>query len=244
MRFFMMLLLLLLPLVACMPKQAVNVSDAPEGVVSLTPPQAEDFVFGPGDVIDIKMWGQEDMNMEVVIAPDGVITYPLVGRFKVTGMTYVQLLKFMERELSEYYNEPSIAVNVVKVSNQKVFVLGEVKNPAVLQIENDLSVVEALIRTGGISEDAKTSNILLIRGGIDEPTLLTIDIADLFSKGDMAQNIYLQRGDILLVPPKTIVHVERFFRRVQGVLAPFLAGSAIYRNVSGPGAQGTSSSLD
>jgi len=237
-------LLLLFSVMACVPKQAVNVSDAPEGVVSLSPPQAEDFVFGPGDVIDIKMWRQADMDMEVVIAPDGVITYPLIGRIEVAGLTYPELLKLMERELSEYYQEPSIAVNVVKVSNQKVFVLGEVQNPAVLQIENDLSVVEALTRTGGISQDAKTSNLLLIRGGIDEPTLLTIDIAQLLKNGDMTQNIYLQRGDILLVPSKTIVHVERFFRRAQGVLAPFLAGSAIYRNVSGPGAQGTSSSLD
>lgn len=241
MRFIFMLLF---SLMACGPKQAIGVSDAPEGVVSLSPPQADDFVFGPGDVIDIKMWRQSDMDMEVVIAPDGVITYPLIGRVEVAGLTYPELLKLMERELSEYYTEPSIAVNVVKVSNQKVFVLGEVQNPAVLQIENDLSVIEALTRTGGISEDAKTSNLLLIRGGIDEPTLLTIDIAGLLKDGDVTQNIYLQRGDILLVPAKTIVHVERFFRRAQGVLAPFLAGSAIYRNVSGPGAQGTSSSLD
>jgi polysaccharide export outer membrane protein len=240
-RFF---LLVLIPLVACLPKQAVSLSEAPDGVVSLTPPHAEDFVFGPGDVINIKMWRQDDMNMEVVIAPDGVISYPLIGRIKVSGLTYPQLLKHMERALSEYYKDPSIAVNVVKVSNQKVFVLGEVKNPAVLQIENDLSVVEALTRTGGISGDAKTSNLLLIRGGVDDPILLIINIADLFSKGDLTQNIYLQRGDILLVPPKTIVHVERFFLRVQGVLAPFLSGSALYRNVSGPGAQGTSSGLD
>jgi len=240
-RFF---LLILVPALACMPKSAIPVSDAPQGVVSLSPPQAEDFVFGPGDVIDIKMWRQDDMNMEVVIAPDGVITYPLIGRIKVSGLTYPQLLSRMEKALSEFYKEPSIAVNVVKVSNQKVFVLGEVKNPAVLQIENDLSVVEALTRTGGISPDAKTSTLLLIRGGVDDPVLLTIDIADLFSKGDLTQNVYLQRGDILLVPVKTIVHVERFFRRAQGVLAPFLSGSALYRNLSGPGAQGTSSSLD
>lgn len=239
MRFFLMFLVMS----ACGPKQAVNVSEAPEGLVSLSPPQARDFVFGPGDVIDIKMWRQEDMDMQVVIAPDGVITYPLLGRIEVAGLTYPELLRLMERELATYYNEPSIAVNVVKVSNQKVFVLGEVANPSVLQIENDLSVVEALTRTGGISQDAKTTNLLLIRGGVDDPTLLTVDIASLFKDGNVTQNIYLQRGDILLVPPKTIVHVERFFRRVQGVLAPFVSGSAIVRNVSGPGSVGTSTSI-
>ena len=240
MRFFLLFILLS----ACGPKNAINVSDAPEGLVSLTPPQAQDFVFGPGDVIDIKMWRQEDMDMQVVIAPDGVITYPLIGRVEVAGLTYPELLRLMERELATYYNEPSIAVNVVKVSNQKVFVLGEVTNPSVLQIENDLSVVEALTRTGGISPDAKTGNLLLIRGGLDDPTLLTVDIQGLFQDGNFTQNIYLQRGDILLVPTKTIVNVERFFRRVQGIVAPFVSGSAIVRNISGPGAVGTSSSQD
>jgi len=113
----------------------------------------------------------------------------------------------------------------------------------VLQIENDLSILEALTRTGGINPDARTDNVLLVRGGLDEPQLYTVDVNAIFAKGDFSQMVYLQRGDIVLVPAKTIVNVERFFRRVQGMLAPFLSGSAIYRNVITGGAQGTSAGL-
>ncbi len=219
-----------------------NVAEV-DDIVTLRPPAPEDFVFGPGDVMDIKVWRQPDMDMQIVIAPDGAITYPLVGRLQVAGLTYPELVGTIESALKEYYTEPSVAVNVVEVSNQKVFILGEVRSPAVLQIQNDLSILEALTRTGGINTDARTDNVLLVRGGLDDPELFTIDVKAIFSKGDFSQMVYLQRGDIVLVPTKTIVNVERFFRRIQGMLAPFLSGSAIYRNVVTGGAQGTSAGL-
>ena len=233
------LLSALLSLTACVAKHS-NVANAPVDSVHLAPPAAEHFAFGPGDVIDIKVWRQPDMDMQIVIAPDGAITYPLVGRIEVSGMTYPELVTTIETELQTYYTDPSVAVNIVEVSNQKVFVLGEVNNPSVLQIENELSVLEALTRTGGISSDANTENVLLIRGGLEEPSLYTVNVQGILS-GDLSQNVMLQRGDILMVPTSTIVEVERFFRRVSGILTPVVSGTAIYRNINGQGAQGATS---
>jgi len=70
-----------------------------------------------------------------------------------------------------------------------------------------------------------------------------VNVDAIYGRGDMSQMVFLQRGDIVVVPAKTITDVERFFRRVQGLLAPFVAGSAIYRNAISGGAQGTSSVL-
>jgi len=219
------------------------VAEAEGDVPTLRPPDPKDFTFGPGDILDIRVWRQPEMDMQVVIAPDGGFTYPLLGRIPAAGMTYPQMVEHIQAGLAEYYTEPAVAVNVVEVSNQKVFILGEVRTPMVLQIENDLSIIEAITRTGGISQDASTENVLLIRGGLEEPDLYTIRVKDIFAEGDFSQMVYLQKGDIVLVPSKTIVNVERFFRRVQGILAPFVAGSAIYRNATTGGAQGTSSAL-
>ena len=228
--------------IGCAPKEAPpNVAESDE-IVSLRPPEPEDFQFGPGDVISIKVWRQPDMDMQVTIAPDGAISYPLLGRVVLAGLTYPELVSTLESGLSEYYTNPSVAVNVVEITNQKVMILGEVNSPAVLQISNDLSILEALTRTGGINQDSRTDNILLIRGGLDAPELYTVDVRAIFG-GDFSQMVYLQAGDIVLVPPKTIVNVERFFRRAQAMLAPFVAGSAIYRNVVTGGAQGTGAVL-
>ena len=223
--------------------RAPNVSESSDLPV-LRPPAAEDFVLGPGDVIDIKVWRQEDMDMKVTIAPDGAITYPLLGRLDVAGLSYPELVATIEEGLRGFYTDPSVAVNVVEVSNQKVFVLGEVRSPAVLQVQNDLSILEALTRTGGIHPDANTKNVLLIRGSLAEPELYTINVDAIYRKGDFSQMVYLQRGDIVMVPTRTITNVERYFQRIQGVLGPFVGGTVIYRNATSGNAQGASSQLE
>lgn len=211
-----------------------------EAEIPLRLPAAEAFVFGPGDSLRIWVWRHDDLTLDVTVAPDGAISYPLVGRLVVSGMTYEQLVGTLQKAIAEYYVDAQVAVNITAVTNQKVIVLGEVQNPQVLQITNELSMLEALTRTGGINPDARTRNVLLVRGGLDEPELYTVDVDAIYGKGDFSQMVYLQRGDIVYVPPKTITNVERFFRRLQAVMAPALAGSAVYRNIVTGGATGAS----
>lgn len=216
-------------LAGCTPKNMPeNVADAG---VPLTVPAAESYTLGAGDSIKISVWRHEDLTMEVTIAPDGTITYPLVGRLELAGKTPDAIGQLLREAIAKYYVDAQVAVNVVAVTNQKVLVLGEVANPAVLQITNELSIMEALVRTGGINQDSHTSNILLIRGGLDKPQLYTINVDAIFRSGDMSQMVYLQRGDIVVVPPKTITNVTRFFQRVSSVIGPAVSASTIYRNV-------------
>ncbi len=237
-------ILLALLLSACAPKMVAPPNITESGTIgSLTAPPPAEFIFGAGDRISIRVWRHTELDMDLTIAPDGGFTFPLLGRVQAAGVGYPQLTKQMEEGLSAYYNDVAVAINIQDISNQKVFVLGQVRTPTVLQIHNDLSILEALTRTGGIDEDARTDNILLIRGGLDEPQLYSIDVESIFGEGDISQLVYLQRGDIVVVPPKTIANVERFFRRIQAVLAPFVGGTAIYRNAVSGGAQGTSSAL-
>lgn len=221
---------------------APNIQHAADAATINAPAPAE-FVFGPGDRLSVKVWRHDELDMEITVAPDGGITFPLAGRIQAAGLSYPQLVAEIETALTQYYTDVSVAVNVEEVSNQKVFVLGEVKTPMVLQIENDLSILEAITRTGGIVDDARTDNVLLIRGGMEEPKLYSVDVGSIYGRGELSQLVYLQRGDIVVVPTKTIANVETFFRRIQGMLAPFVGGSAIYRNAVSGGAQGTSSAL-
>jgi len=222
--------------------QVPNISEAPAELrVAPTP---EEFQLGAGDRISIQVWRHEDLNMEVTIAPDGSITYPLVGRIELSGQTYTEILATLTAAVSEFYENPQVTVNIVEIKNQKVLVVGEVSSPSVLQLSNQMSILEALTMTGGINPGAKTSNVLLIRGGVDVASLYTVDVESIYTAGNMDQMIYLQKGDILVVPARTITNMGRYFREVQGMLAPFVAGSAIFRNAVSGGAQGTSSVLE
>lgn len=240
----------LIPLLACLATPALgarkdkveveNVADA--GLPTVPGPEV--FQLGPGDAIAIKVWRQDDLTMDVVIAPDGTITYPLVGRLSVAGLTYPEVTEALTRAIATYYNDPQVSVNILSIQSRKVFVVGEVENPAVLQLTNPISIVEALAMAGGINPDAQTSNVLLVRGGLDTPKLYTVDVKSILTRGALDQNVTLQQGDIVVVPTRTITSAARFFADVRDILAPFVAASAIYRNALGGGAQGTSTVLE
>ena len=237
-----MLALLTWSLAGCA-KPAAGPPNVAEADIPLHLPAAEAFTFGPGDVIRIWVWRHDDLTQEIPIAPDGCIAYPLVGRVKVAGLTYEQLATTLRDAIAGYYVDPQVQVNIVSISNQKVLVMGEVTQPQVIQITNELSLLEALVRSGGINPEARTSNVLIIRGGVASNNAFTVDVNRILASGDLSQMVYLQRGDIVYVPPTTITNVERFFRHIQAVLAPAVGASAVYRNFLGSGAQGTSSAL-
>ncbi len=208
-----------------------NIADA--APTSRAAPEFEEFQLGPGDKVAIAVWRHADLDMDITIAPDGSITYPLVGRVIVAGMTYPELAETLTRAISEYYETPQVTVNILELKSQKVFILGDgVTSPSVLQLNNEMSILEALTRAGGLSSTARTRNVLLVRGGLEEPELFTVDVQAIYNEGRMDQMIFLQKGDIVVVPNKTITNVANYFREVQGIVSPFVSGSAIYRNVT------------
>lgn len=216
----------------CVPKTTIpNIIEAPiETRRALEP---EEFQLGPGDEIEITVWRHPDLNLTVRIAPDGSITYPLVGTITIAGMTFPELSETLSEAISQYYESPQVAVNITELNSQKIFVLGDgVAVPQVLQLDNEMSILEALTRAGGLSSTARTRNVLLVRGGIDAPELYTVDVNAIYTAGQMDQMVYLQRGDIVVVPNRTITNVSNYFREVQGILTPFVSGSAVYRNVA------------
>lgn len=231
--------LLISGLLACAARQgaATNIADAELSARQV--PTVEQFQIGPGDKIAITVWRHEDLSMEVTVAPDGTISFPLVGTLPVAGKTYSELREMLTSAIQEYYTNPQVAVNIVELQNQKVIIVGEVTRPSVLQLTGEMSVVEALTLAGGINQYARTNNVLLVRAGKEGPELYTVDVDSIFSEGAGDQLVMLQRGDIVVVPTRTITNAARFFKDVSSVLAPFVAGSAVYRNALSGGAQGT-----
>lgn len=225
---------LLIGLLLCAP---AGVADAktpmPPNVDTIDNPDgsADAFEFGPGDRIYVKVYRHPDLDSEIQIAPDGTMTFPLVGRIQVADRTYDEVVTTLEEGLREYYSDATVSVNVITVANQKVYVVGEVLIPGVLQITGEMNVLEALARSGGINANARTKNLLLIRQDGDSAEMYTLDVDRLLT-GDTSQNIQLQAEDILVVPSKTIVNIERFFRHIQSVLGPVVNVSQIYRNLN------------
>ena len=227
----------------CAKYKAPNIAESDPSAYQV--PEPEEFQLGKGDKIAIRVWRHPDLDMDITIAPDGSITYPLVGAIKVEGLTYPELVNTITAAIKDYYQDPQVSVNIVELNNQKIFVLGAgVASPSVLQLQGEMTVLEALTRSGGLSTNARTKNVLLIRGGLDDPQLFKVDVASITNKGQMNQMIYLQRGDIIVVPQRTITSTAQYFRDISAILAPAVAGSAIYRNMRQQNGLGTNPNLN
>jgi len=181
----------------------------------------KEFVLGYGDIIDITVWKREDLSKRILIGPTGVISYPFLGDVKVTGLTIHQLRDRIKSALAEYFKNPVVTVNITSNQSQKVFVLGEVRRPGVFQMAGPTFALEAISMAGGFTLDANENDVLLIRGAKEnqpEPRLL--DLMASLEDGDIAQNAYLQPGDVLYIPTTTIASVDRLFQRVYNIIRP------------------------
>jgi len=186
-----------------------------------TPPA---FVVGPGDELRIYVHNHPDLTMTVRVPPSGSILYPFLGEIPVAGRTLGEVRDALTAGLAEgYIPNPQIAVNIENIQGRKIYVLGEVRNPGVFYAEDQMDAVEAISLAGGLTQDARRSAVLLIRRSGEQTYMNALDLGRLFGRADFSQNVGLQTGDILYVPPSRIANVEQFFLRLNNILTPIRA---------------------
>lgn len=154
----------------------------------------------PGDELLISVWREEELNRQLVVLPDGRISYPLVGHVMAAGQSAEVLEAQLTEKLREFITEPQVSVSVTSVSGNVAFVFGQVNNPGPLLMSRDLSVVQALALAGGFTPFASTSRIKIIREQGDRKTVMSVDYPAIERGGDQQTNISLQAGDVIIVP--------------------------------------------
>jgi polysaccharide biosynthesis/export protein len=113
-------------------------------------------------------------------------------------------------------------VLVPNIKDKKVYVLGEVKTPLVVTLKPGTTLIESLSMAGGFTRDARKSNVLLVRGGLGDPKLITIDVDEIVDGAPGAANALLEPGDIIYVPKTIMSNVVRFFQDITTILTPFV----------------------
>ena len=200
---------------------AQDVPQAPEE----TPKEIKitEFILGAGDTIKISVYRQDDLERSILIDPSGIITYPLIGDIQAAGISIFQLRDKIRDGLSKYIVDPQVSVGVTTIQSQKVIVLGEIENPGLFSLDSPMTALEAMSRAGGFTNDAKQKSILLIRGGLKKPELLTLNLEKALKEGELEHNIILQNGDIIYVPRTFISNVDRFFTHLSTIISPLLS---------------------
>lgn len=165
-------------------------------------PQGNQYIIGPGDMINIFVWRNPELSVNVPVRPDGKISTPLVEDMVAVGKTPTQLARDIEKVLAEYVRTPQVNVivsNAISTFSQ-IKVIGQVKSPQALPFRDGLRVIDAVLAVGGLTEYASANRARLVRQVNGRPTEIPVKLGNLMNKGDMRQNLELRPGDVLVVP--------------------------------------------
>ena len=158
------------------------------------------YFLGPEDVLLISVWKDEQLTREVVVRPDGMISFPLVGDVPAEGRTVEDLRTELVRRLNKYIPNANVTVAVTKVLSYKVYVVGRVTKPGEYLVGHYTDVLQALSLAGGLTPFAAENDIKIIRRIKGEQLVFPFRYSDVRKGRDLEQNILLQRGDVVMVP--------------------------------------------
>lgn len=162
--------------------------------------QAEPYLLGPGDVISVSVWREENLQQEVRVLPDGSITFPLAGRVEVAGLDATTVAQKIAARLEEYLPDPSVSVVISGIDGNLVYVLGKVAKPGPVVMVGPTSVLQALSIAGGLDKFADEDAIKVVRRNGQVQEIVPVRYSHLISGRDMSTNLQLQAGDTLVVP--------------------------------------------
>ncbi len=158
------------------------------------------YHIGPGDILEISVWKDEGLSREVLVPPDGTISFPLAGDIDVTQMTVSELRETVKKKLSEYVPDATVTVMLLAVNSLKAYVIGKVNKPGEFPIAMDTHVMKILSMAGGLNPFASKGNILILRQEKGKTVEIPFDYGDVEDGDSLEQNILLRRGDVVVVP--------------------------------------------
>ena len=160
----------------------------------------EDYRIGPEDVLFISVWKEEELQREVLVRPDGGISFPLAGDVQVAGKTPKEVEKEISKRVQQYIPEAVVTVSVQTVSGYTIFVNGKVNNPGKFVVGRYMDVVQAITLAGGLGTFADEDKIKVIRRQNGKQVVHNFNYSQVKKGENLQQNIILQSGDVIVVP--------------------------------------------
>jgi polysaccharide biosynthesis/export protein len=177
----------------------------PASFVALQEGPGEEYVIGPLDELTVFVWRNPELGAKVQVRPDGRITTPLITDMPAVGKTPTMLSEDIRLQLSQFIEEPLVSVIVNKFAgtfSQQVRVVGATEKPASIPYRANMTLLDAMIAVGGLSEFAAGNRASLIRferqSGKQQE--YAVKLGDLLKKGDSKANVMLMPGDVIIIP--------------------------------------------
>jgi polysaccharide export outer membrane protein len=175
-------------------------SMAASGPAAPSPTAPDNYILGPGDQIEINVFGEPDLTRMVTIKPDGVIALPLINQVTAAGKTAAQLEVELTKKYARYLKTPSVAVLVRQFRMNPVYVMGEVSKPGRYDLIYDMTFLDALTLAGGATDKANLDGAQLVRVENGKSKAIPIKANQMIQGKAQTPNLKLQTGDLIYVP--------------------------------------------
>jgi polysaccharide biosynthesis/export protein len=158
------------------------------------------YVVQPGDVLQVAVWKETDLTADVLVRPDGGISFPLAGELPAAGHTVADLTAMLEKRIRKFEPDAVVTVVVKTASGNRVYVIGKVNRPGEFPLIGPIDVMQALSLAGGATPFADTNGIRILRRDGKRQSSIGFRYNDVERGRKLEQNILLQSGDTVVVP--------------------------------------------
>ena len=192
-----LLLCFAVPVVA---QQTAGTSPTPTVTGNGSNAATPDYQIGPEDMLEISVWKEEGLKKEVLVRPDGGITFPLAGDMQAAGKTAKQLQQEITQRLDKFISEPVVSVAVLKVVGTRIYVIGRVNKPGEFVAGRYVDVLQGLAMAGGLTPFAAENDIKVLRKENGKDLVFPFRYSEVKKGSNLDQNIILKGGDVVVVP--------------------------------------------
>jgi polysaccharide export outer membrane protein len=166
---------------------------------------SESYIIGPLDQLNIFVWRNPELGGQFQVRPDGRLTTPLISEMVAAGKTPAQLAEDIRIALNQYIQDPIVSVMVGSFQGtyaQQIRIVGATERPAAIPYRANMTLLDAMIAVGGLSEFAAGNRARLIRHDREtgEQREYDLHIARLLRRGDTSANVRLEPGDVIIIP--------------------------------------------
>ena len=178
-------------------QQRVAANNTPQAQARESAPRYE---VQSRDLLHISVWKEADLDQDVLVRPDGGISFPLAGDVRATGKTVEELRTELTERLARFIPDLFVTVAVREINGNKIYVIGQVNRPGEFVMNPRVDVMQALTLAGGGTEFAKMNDIFVLRRELDRQRTLPFDFNGVVNGRRLEQNVLLQAGDVVVVP--------------------------------------------
>jgi polysaccharide biosynthesis/export protein len=158
------------------------------------------YSLQPGDILEVSVWKEPDLQREVLVRPDGGISFPLVGNIRARNSSVQQVNKEITTRLAKFIPDPVVTVSLKQMLGNRVYVVGKVLKPGEFLVNRNVDVMQALSMAGGLNPFAAGNEIMILRRVNGAQKSIPFRYDSVVDGKNLAQNIVLRPGDVVVVP--------------------------------------------